>query len=158
MAEKVRTWACYLLTDGKRVYIGKSKNPIVRTDQHNGIIAGGAKKTKKMDGMARIVCVVEPFYDETTALQFEWAWQKRWNRCRSLKRAHDKLFRLLSTPQWTKAAIATTEHPPLLIHWFSARVPTHNANAFVVGGGVTEYLNSNDESVLSSMYPDGYVA
>ncbi|KNC52687.1 structure-specific endonuclease SLX1 [Thecamonas trahens ATCC 50062] len=70
--------ACYLLTSlsetaGGQTYIGYTNDPRRRLRQHNGEIAGGAKKTKSKRPWD-MVLLVYGFTTEVSALQFEWHW------------------------------------------------------------------------------------
>jgi predicted GIY-YIG superfamily endonuclease len=81
---------CYLLqsTVDASIYIGSSPNPLRRLRQHNGLIVGGAKKTKQHRPW-KIVAVVVGFATGTQARQFEWAWQHpRKSRMTLALRAH----------------------------------------------------------------------
>lgn len=70
-------YACYMLRselDPKAIYIGSTPNPLRRIRQHNGDLAGGAKRTFRKRPWQMAV-VVYGFQSRFGALQFEWAWQ-----------------------------------------------------------------------------------
>ena len=69
---------------GMSTYIGYTVNPQQRLRKHNGLIVGGAKRTKIRGRPWEIVAVVHGFADHKTGLQFEWALQNAW-KCRQLK-------------------------------------------------------------------------
>lgn len=69
--------SCYILiseTSG-RLYIGYTVNFNKRIRQHNGEIKGGAKKTSK-DRPWKPICIVKGFYDNSSALRFEYRLQR----------------------------------------------------------------------------------
>ncbi len=68
--------SCYILKSlvSNRIYVGYTVNLPRRIRQHNGEIAGGAKKTKKWRPWIPL-CHIRGFYDESTALRFEYRLQ-----------------------------------------------------------------------------------
>jgi putative endonuclease len=65
---------CYLLSNHLgNTYIGITNNLQTRLDQHNGIIAGGAKATKKANTW-KFERVVGTF-NKGDAMSFEWYWK-----------------------------------------------------------------------------------
>ena len=116
---------CYCLfsPSTKRTYVGYTVNPIRRLRQHNGLIKGGAKRTKKGRPWV-MVFYVSGFPDHRTGLQFEW----RHNhpslgvRIPGLSRKTSLVGRiknfhiLLACEQWT----STSPHMSTLnlcVHW-----------------------------------------
>jgi structure-specific endonuclease subunit SLX1 len=75
------TWYCYLIrslrlkennhTYSNRTYVGKTNDPLRRIKQHNGILAGGAKRTMELRP-CEMYCIMEGFPTEKDALKFEW--------------------------------------------------------------------------------------
>ena len=70
---------CYILRSlnekyKNETYIGFTDDPLHRIRQHNGIIKGGAKFTKRKRPW-KIVLVISNFPNKIIALKFEWAWQ-----------------------------------------------------------------------------------
>lgn len=67
---------CYVLKSARynRIYIGYTVDFPHRLRQHNGEIAGGAKKTRKWRPWGPI-CVIRGFEDSSTALRFEYRLQ-----------------------------------------------------------------------------------
>ena len=100
-------WFVYLLQDNNsnQTYIGKTNDLDRRLRQHNGEISGGARQTHGKSW--RRVCHVAGFPDETSALQFEWAW-KYYSRKQPIKdsfrRRIDALHALLSAEKVTSKA------------------------------------------------------
>lgn len=70
---------CYMLesqTFKERIYIGYTRDPRHRLRQHNGAVAGGARRTKIAGRPWHMVLVVHGFPSERLALRFEAAWQR----------------------------------------------------------------------------------
>ena len=70
---------CYILRSlnekyKNETYIGFTDDPLHRIRQHNGLIKGGAKFTKRKRPW-KIVLVISNFPNKIIALKFEWAWQ-----------------------------------------------------------------------------------
>lgn len=63
----------YLLSNGKRTYVGATVNLEKRLRQHNGELAGGAKYTK--GGKWWRLCHVAGFGSWNQCLKFEWRWK-----------------------------------------------------------------------------------
>jgi predicted GIY-YIG superfamily endonuclease len=75
-----RYYHCYCLRsfDPKwpnKTYVGYTTNPYRRLRQHNGLVKGGAWKTKRGGRPWEFACIVQGFSTNIVALQFEWAWQ-----------------------------------------------------------------------------------
>ena len=73
-------YACYLVGSldpamKGRSYVGFTVNPERRIRQHNGVIAAGARYTRRLRP-CEMVLLVHGFPSKVQALQFEWAWQK----------------------------------------------------------------------------------
>jgi predicted GIY-YIG superfamily endonuclease len=74
--ETISPHLCYILysTVSNRIYIGYTNDFPHRIRQHNGEIKGGAKKTKLFRPW-KPICTIHGFYDNTSALRFEWRLQ-----------------------------------------------------------------------------------
>lgn len=77
LGDRVPAYAVYLLTTpkGHPTYIGSTHALDRRLRQHNGLIKGGAQRTKRAQGTWRRAAFVHGFASRTEALRFEWAWQ-----------------------------------------------------------------------------------
>jgi len=77
MPPRVETHCVYILRSlscASRSYVGYTTDPAHRLRQHNGLVSGGARKTRKHRPWA-MLAVISRFGSHTTALQFEWALQ-----------------------------------------------------------------------------------
>lgn len=89
---------------GFRTYIGITKNMAKRLDQHNGLLAGGAKSTRATHGTWSVLYLVKGFgEDKSAALRFEYAWKhaKSNSRLRSPENRTEILHNLLKEQQWS---------------------------------------------------------
>ena len=108
----------YLIRAGARAYIGATVHPARRLRQHNGELAGGARRTRGR-GPWHFHCVVVGFRTWREALQFEWAFKRATRRCRSDATRGAALDALLA--RWSVAlrvvrtdcsALPATKPPP----------------------------------------------
>lgn len=89
-------YTCYLLnseSNPNHTYIGITNNPEKRLKQHNGIISGGAKATRKFDDWEMIQKI--SLIDKSTALRFEYQWKRAKGRKARLEKIEElkKLFK-----------------------------------------------------------------
>lgn len=63
-------WCVYMVTNGKRTYIGATTDVKRRLRQHNGEIVGGARSTTKGRPWT-LVCWLENFPDKSVAYRWE---------------------------------------------------------------------------------------
>ena len=65
---------CYILYSGNRTYVGYTVNPARRIRQHNGLIKGGARATRRAHDWAflAIVTANDPAFTNVQALSLEW--------------------------------------------------------------------------------------
>lgn len=69
-------WCCYLISSRSHptsTYIGSTNNIARRLDQHNSILIGGAKATRKHNDWELIKLVEQP--DRSAAIRFEYYWK-----------------------------------------------------------------------------------
>ena len=77
------------LSNPKKHYIGFTVDLRNRLRQHNGMIAGGARRTHQHRPW-QMVCYVQGFETRKEALQFEWTWQHVKKRAYSRERVLGK--------------------------------------------------------------------
>lgn len=65
---------CYVLYSGNRTYVGYTVNPARRVRQHNGLIKGGARATRRASNWAflAIVTSADTAFTKNQALSLEW--------------------------------------------------------------------------------------
>jgi predicted GIY-YIG superfamily endonuclease len=115
---------CYILrsTMYNKTYIGYTVDFVHRLRQHNGELAGGAKRTRKGRPWV-LVCEIRGFLDEHMALRFEY-------RLQHPKRRKPKgmdatvftltnMWRLIASGDGSKAAGTKTPWPPLTLFYRS---------------------------------------
>lgn len=66
----MNNWSIYLLSNGRRTYIGSTTDVKRRLRQHNGEIVGGARSTRGK-GPWRIVCWISGFENRSSACRWE---------------------------------------------------------------------------------------
>ena len=88
-----------------KTYVGYTIDPKRRIRQHNGEIAGGAKKTQAHRPW-KMIMYISGFPDERNALQFEWCCNHPYKT--RIKSAEDRLKHvqsILMKDKWTSEAI-----------------------------------------------------
>lgn len=91
-----------LQSEDNYLYIGYTLDPFRRLRQHNGEIAGGAKKTSRHKGW-RLMMALTGFSNKSQALRFEKRWQKCVKRIRNIQNAIFKLELLLEKGDGSKS-------------------------------------------------------
>ena len=76
-ATKRNKWYVYLITNGRRTYVGSTTSVTRRIRQHNREISGGARATRKSAGRWKIVCYISGFEDRKEAYRWEAIVKKR---------------------------------------------------------------------------------
>ncbi|KAK9940953.1 hypothetical protein M0R45_017585 [Rubus argutus] len=134
-AEGGRFFACYLLTSRcprykGHTYIGFTVNPRRRIRQHNGEIGRGAWRTKKKRPWEMALCIYG-FPTNTSALQFEWAWQNPYVS-KAVRKAAANFKTLGGFANKIKLAYTMLTLPPwqslnLTVNFFSTEYTKHAA-------------------------------
>lgn len=72
------SYKVYIITCENLYYIGMTNNFERRILQHNSILSGGAKFTKKKHDW-KPICIIDGFINKSEAMQCEWAFKNRRN-------------------------------------------------------------------------------
>ena len=100
----------YILVCDNLSYIGMTNDFLNRWLQHNGIISGGAKYTRKKSNWYPI-CIIDGFLDKSQAMQCEWKLKNKFykstsgNKFKLILNHTDRikyLNSLLKGAKWTK--------------------------------------------------------
>lgn len=95
------TYLVYLITCDNLYYIGMTNNFTRRIQQHNGILKGGAKFTKKRRDWNPIL-MINGFKNKQEAMQCEWALKRRnKNNISGISGRFIQLQYLWNQNQWT---------------------------------------------------------
>jgi predicted GIY-YIG superfamily endonuclease len=100
----------YWITSERRSYVGATVCPTKRLRQHNGELAGGARRTRGR-GDWSFRCVVSGFRTWKEALQFEWAFKYHTSRCRCVASRKAALCALMARERWTSNAPPAADVP-----------------------------------------------
>jgi len=114
-------------------YIGCTINFNRRIKQHNGIISGGAKRTRKHRPWKPIVIVHG--FDKIGAMQFEW----RWKRGRKITGRINLMYNMFFLKIWTRNARPCSEYT-LIVEWFDE---TYIRKYIVLPNNITYKKNIN---------------
>lgn len=95
----------YILQSGNLSYVGMTNDFLHRWRQHNGLIKGGARYTKKSSKWIP-VCIIDGFINKQQAMQCEWKLKSRKNKIsRSFKGAIGRIqylnYLLNNEARWT---------------------------------------------------------
>ena len=124
-----RFFGCYLVGSRNpvmrgRTYVGFTVDPPRRIRQHNGVLASGAKYTRRLRPCSMLL-VVYGFPSKVQALQFEWAWQKP-RLSRAVRETavalgvSDKSSSVINKTKLVMAmcSLSPWKHLPLTLHFF----------------------------------------
>jgi predicted GIY-YIG superfamily endonuclease len=100
----------YWIVSGRLSYIGATVAPHRRLRQHNGELAGGARRTRSRTDW-RFKCIVSGFRTWQEALQFEWAFKYHSRRCRGVESRALALTALMERERWTANAPLASDVP-----------------------------------------------
>ena len=102
---------CYLIMSNKLLYTGITNNLEKRIRQHNGLIRGGAKYTRKSK-IWLYHTIVGKFNTKSEACKFEWMWKhiknkkNKWRKNKAgMKNKMERLIELLLSDQWIEKGI-----------------------------------------------------
>lgn len=113
--EEHKPFYVYWLQSGARCYFGATVDPIRRLKQHNGLLVGGAYRTRGR-GPWKFHLVIEGFQTWKQALSFEWAIKYYLRSCRSITTRQVALDQLLKRERWTSNCPPSSTIP-LTLHY-----------------------------------------
>ena len=98
-------YVCYVIYNKNYSYVGITNNLNKRIRQHNCIIKGGAKYTRKIGKGWNYICYIEGFKCKNDVLKFEWAVKHCAPKNKyGLHNRILKLFKTLNKKNWTTKA------------------------------------------------------
>ena len=108
----------YLLTNGRRTYVGATLYLDRRLRQHNGEIRGGARQTSRGEGVWVLACKVSGFRTFNEALKFEYAWRREGRRIRTrgLCGRREALAALVGKERWSSTSPPACD-VPVVVTW-----------------------------------------
>ena len=115
---------CYIVRSrvSNRVYIGYTVNFNHRLRQHNGEITGGAKRTRRWRPWIP-VCIIQGFYEASSALRFEYRLQHPKRRRKAKESAVtftlETLINVINSGDGSIEKGNKMPWPPLTIQWFT---------------------------------------
>lgn len=121
--------SCYILKSltSNRCYIGYTVDLSRRIRQHNGEIKGGAKKTLRCRPWSP-VCLIRGFYDNSSALRFEWKLQHPRRKIRPREDAINYYIEILNDV--IVRGDGAMQWPTLYITWFQPDLWITHPNVF----------------------------
>lgn len=109
-ANSKQMYYVYWIQSGNRNYIGATVCIERRIRQHNGELAGGARRTRGRGPWSKR-CVVTGFRTWTEALQFEWAFKRISRYSRKTQDRRHALDVLTCKERWTSNSPLSSEVP-----------------------------------------------
>ena len=100
---------CYIIYNDNYSYIGITNNIPRRIKQHNQILSGGAKYTKKIKNGWKYGCIIKGFKTKIHALQFEWA-LKHVNKKNGIVNRINNIVKLVNKRHWTKKSPCSIDY------------------------------------------------
>ena len=123
----ITRYNCYLLESvnrkaKKKIYFGYTVNPERRLKQHNGLLVGGAKHTKK-NRPWRMLFYISGFDSEHSALQYEYMVNKLLGKkkTKSVKPAIEIINSVLDRPNWCRNSV-NSKQCLFTFNWLSESV------------------------------------
>ena len=113
-------YVCYVLKGSspspstQPTYVGITNNLVRRLRQHNGVIKGGARRTKQHQPWT-VAATISGFHNKQQALQFEWAVHHvRAARNSGVAGRLSVVSRVMSKQRWTSRAPLSRDVPLVL--------------------------------------------